>query len=76
MLVHEFVCADCEAEVYSFGGNPDDELCHSCRTIAEMKAAGPMTPEAEAALREILGCVRQIRQIAKGVYELGDERNE
>jgi hypothetical protein len=56
MPVHEFVCADCKADVYSFDGDDDRELCHSCRTIAEMKAAGSMTPAAEAALRELLGC--------------------
>lgn len=56
MRVHEFVCAVCEVNVFSFDGDRDRELCHACRTVAEMKAAGPMTPEAEAKLREILGC--------------------
>ena len=75
MLVHEFVCGDCEAEVFSFGGVPDAKLCQSCVTIREIKARDAMSPEAEAALREILGCVRPIRQLAKGVYELGEERD-
>ena len=39
------------------GGDPDAKLCCSCQTIREMKARDPMTPAAEAALREILGCV-------------------
>lgn len=61
-MIHEFVCEDCDAEVFSYGGNPDDTLCRSCRTIAELKAEGPMKPETEAALREILGNVMPVRK--------------
>jgi hypothetical protein len=57
LVVHEFVCADCEVDVFSFGGPAEQTRCASCQTIRDMKARDPMTPEAEAALREILGCV-------------------
>jgi hypothetical protein len=57
MLPHEFVCADCKSQVFSYGGEPDATRCASCETIAEMKAEGKgMSPAAEAALRELLGC--------------------
>jgi hypothetical protein len=65
--VHEFVCADCDVDVFSFGGDPalftfDGKLvCQSCLTIRQMKAREPMTPAAEAALREILGCVIPVK---------------
>jgi hypothetical protein len=55
--VHEFVCADCEADVFCFDTAPEKTVCMSCQTIREMKEREPMTPEAETALREILGCV-------------------
>jgi len=55
MLIHEFVCEDCEVEVFSFGGS--GPVCGCCLTIREMKEREPMTPEAEAQLREILGNV-------------------
>jgi hypothetical protein len=61
MLIHDFVCADCEVEVFSFGGDPDAKVCQSCLTIREMKARDPMTPEQEAKLREILGNVIPIK---------------
>jgi hypothetical protein len=71
MLVHEFVCGDCETDVFGFGGDPDAKLCQSCVTIREMKEREPMTPEAEKALREILGCVISARRTDKpGVLEL------
>jgi hypothetical protein len=54
---HEFVCADCEVDVFSWGGPPNPTVCQACLTIRDMKARDPMTPEAEAALREILGNV-------------------
>jgi hypothetical protein len=56
MLPHEFVCADCKSQVFSYGGEPDATRCASCETILEMKAESGMTAEAEATLREILGC--------------------
>ena len=61
MEAHEFVCADCEANVFSFIGVPDDKLCAPCKTIRDMKASAPMTAEAEATLREMLGCVIPIK---------------
>ena len=57
MEVHEFVCADCESDVVSFGGPAEQTRCASCETIRDMKEREPMTAEAEAALRAILGCV-------------------
>jgi hypothetical protein len=60
MLVHEFVCGDCETEVFSFAPS-DQGVCQLCLEIREMKAREPMTPEAEAQLREILGVVIPIK---------------
>jgi hypothetical protein len=54
--VHEFVCADCKADVYSFGGEPEATRCASCEVVQELKARDGMSPEAEAELRELLGC--------------------
>jgi hypothetical protein len=56
MIVHEFVCDDCETDVVSFGG-PEATCCHDCLMVREMKAREPLTPEQEAKLREILGNV-------------------
>ena len=54
--VHEFVCADCKADVFSFGGEPEATRCASCEVVQELKARDGMSPEAEAELRELLGC--------------------
>lgn len=62
MLLHEFRCADCETDVFSFGGPPDQKICRCCEEIREMKARAPMTEEQEAALREIMHCVVPIRR--------------
>ena len=69
MVVHEFVCADCETDVFSFGGPSAQTRCASCELIREMKEREPMTPAAEAALREILGNVRPVRMIEPGVIK-------
>lgn len=61
MPVHEFVCVDCKAEVFSYGGEPDATRCASCDIVFEMKADGKLTPHDEASLRELLGC-----QLPKG----------
>jgi hypothetical protein len=55
MFAHEFVCEDCKAEVVSYDGPETQTRCASCETIRDMKAHRPMTAEAEAKLREILG---------------------
>ena len=55
-MTYEFVCLDCKSNVFSYGGTGDETRCASCETIAELKAEKGMTPEAEAALRELLGC--------------------
>lgn len=60
-MIHEFVCADCQAEVFTFDA-PDAKVCRSCQMIRDMKARDPMTPEQEAALREILHCVIRVRK--------------
>ena len=74
MVVHEFVCADCESDVCSFGGPEDETLCHSCQTVREMKASmGGMTPVQEATLREILGCVIPVRKGPEGTLILGTD---
>jgi hypothetical protein len=54
MEAHEFVCADCKADVFSFGGRPDETRCASCNLVREMPG---LTPEREKLLREILGCM-------------------
>jgi hypothetical protein len=56
MPVHEFVCVDCKAEVFSYGGEPDATRCASCDIVFEMKADGKLAPHDEASLRELLGC--------------------
>jgi hypothetical protein len=56
MLPHEFVCADCKSQVFSYGGPDAQTRCASCEVIAEMKEEKGLTPTAEAALRELLGC--------------------
>lgn len=92
MEIHEFVCDDCQVDVFSFGGDPAAKLCSSCQTIREINARSPMTPAAEAALREILGCVIPVRrgaepgtmimeiscweQAARDVGACGDEEDE
>jgi hypothetical protein len=55
MQVHEFVCADCKADVYSYGGDPNATLCYGCELIATMKLT--CTAEQIATLREILHCM-------------------
>ena len=55
--VHEFVCDDCKANVFSYGGRDGATRCASCEVIVELKEErGGMSPAAEATLREILGC--------------------
>jgi hypothetical protein len=54
--VHEFVCADCKSDVFSFGGIGTETRCASCETVRDIKARDVMSPEAEAELRKILGC--------------------
>lgn len=55
--VHEFVCADCRTKVYSYGGPDAQTRCANCEVIAEMKEERGLTPQAELALRELLGCL-------------------
>jgi hypothetical protein len=56
MLPHEFVCADCKSDVFSFGGEPAATRCASCEIVQELKARDGMSPEAETELRKLLGC--------------------
>ena len=56
MPVHEFVCLDCEANVFSYAGTGEETRCASCELVCEMKEERGLTPEAETTLREILGC--------------------
>jgi hypothetical protein len=54
--VHEFVCADCKSDVFSFGGEETSTRCASCEVVQELKARDGMSPEAETELRKLLGC--------------------
>jgi hypothetical protein len=56
LATHEFVCADCKSDVFSFGGPDTSTRCASCEVVQELKARDGMSPEAEAELRELLGC--------------------
>jgi hypothetical protein len=58
---HEFICADCKAQVFSYGGPDTATRCSSCEMVAEIKAEHGMTAEAERELRALLGC-----QLPKG----------
>lgn len=49
----EFVCLDCKADVYSFGGPGDETRCASCELMRSLRFESPID---EAALRVILGC--------------------
>jgi hypothetical protein len=49
----EFICADCKANVFSFGGDADETRCLGCDIIHGMK---PLTAIQETTLREILNC--------------------
>ena len=55
--VHEFVCADCKADVFSYGSpDPTSTRCASCELIIEMRTERGLSAKAEADLREMLGC--------------------
>ena len=54
--VHEYVCADCKAQVFSYGGPEDRTRCAECEIVFELKEEGKLTPGSEASLRELLGC--------------------
>jgi hypothetical protein len=54
--VHEFVCADCKSDVFSFGGESAATRCASCEVVAEMREERGLTPQEEAELRVLLGC--------------------
>jgi hypothetical protein len=56
MAPHEFVCADCKADVFSFSERMKPPYCASCEMVRDLKARDGMSPEAEAELRELLGC--------------------
>jgi hypothetical protein len=52
MPAHEFVCEDCKADVFSWGGPPDETRCVGCSIIHGMK----LTPTEETELRGLFGC--------------------
>ena len=52
MEAHEFVCLDCEADVYSWGGPPNATRCASCDLVRSMD----LEPDRERELRSLLGC--------------------
>jgi hypothetical protein len=49
---HEFVCEDCKADVFSFGGPSDETRCAGCELVRSLN----LSPVRDAALRVILGC--------------------
>jgi hypothetical protein len=53
---HEFVCADCKATVFSYGGRDAATRCANCEVVAEMREERGLTPDDEADLRKLLGC--------------------
>jgi hypothetical protein len=53
---YEFVCADCKADVFSFGGSDTATRCANCEIVRELKARDGMSPEAETELRKLLSC--------------------
>jgi hypothetical protein len=56
LVVHEFVCADCKVDVFCWSGPVAPTRCAPCETVRDIKARDRMSPEAEAELRELLGC--------------------
>lgn len=52
MLPREFVCLDCKAHVFSYGGDPTAERCYNCTFIRGLE----LTPEKETELRKVLDC--------------------
>lgn len=53
----EFVCADCNAHVFSYSGDTSRDRCYNCAFIKRVAD----TPEQEAELRKLLGCEWQER---------------
>jgi hypothetical protein len=52
MEAREFVCVDCKANVFVWGGPPDETRCMGCSIIHGMK----LTPREETELRALFGC--------------------
>lgn len=53
MLPREFVCVDCKAYVFNFGGGEDrGDRCYKCHYIRGLHVG----PETEAVLRRVLDC--------------------
>lgn len=59
MTFREYVCAACKKTIFTLEQEPRT-ICHQCEAVAEVNSLGPMTPEEEAALREILDEVQPI----------------
>lgn len=76
MSIREFVCADCKVEVFAYDGALNQTACDSCMIIREMKAHGAMTPDAEAALRELLGNVIPVSRGDDGAIEIVETDDE
>lgn len=57
MLPREFVCVDCKAHVYNYGGGEDrGDRCYNCHFIRTLE----LSPDKEAELRRVLDC--ELRQ--------------
>lgn len=53
MLPREFICLDCKAHVFNYGGGEDrGDRCYNCHFILGLELA----PETEAELRRMLDC--------------------
>ena len=48
----EFICSDCKAHVFSYGGDPNATRCYNCNYIHNLQ----LDPEREAEMRRILDC--------------------
>lgn len=64
----EFICVDCKAHVYNYGGGEDrGDRCYNCYFIRNLE----LSPDKEAELREVLGC-----ELVEAHESLGGDEHE
>lgn len=61
-MERSFICADCQALVWDFSGDPDmsRDKCYNCTFVRRIADS----PEQEAELRELLGCELQEPEVS------------